>query len=148
MRLRSLRGISQEALAEILGVSRTTVMNWETGRAVPRLTLPQIKALCRTLRITLDELPDSFSPQLEEQGKPPLKQLRERAGLTEVDLARELSIGGKSVSVELIHRWEITGKQPNLSISQVAALCEALNVSARHLAYYLESPSLQEENEG
>jgi DNA-binding XRE family transcriptional regulator len=63
MRLRSLRRMTQEELAATLGVTRTTIMNWETGRAVPRLTVRQFKALLKTLNITVDELPDDFGPQ-------------------------------------------------------------------------------------
>jgi putative transcriptional regulator len=63
MRLRSLRNMSQADLAEALGVSRTTVMRWETGRAEPNLTIRQVRALLKALDITFDELPDDFGPQ-------------------------------------------------------------------------------------
>jgi transcriptional regulator with XRE-family HTH domain len=33
---RKAAGVSVEAMAKALGVSRNTVTNWETGRAVPR----------------------------------------------------------------------------------------------------------------
>lgn len=63
MRFRTLRGITQQQLADAMGVSRTTVMNWETGRAIPKLTIPQVKILCKTLQIPLDQIPDDFGPQ-------------------------------------------------------------------------------------
>lgn len=147
MRLRNLRKVTQEGLAEALGVSRTTIMNWETGRATPRLTVSQVKTLCRKLRITLDELPDNFGPQAGQENTSLLRQLREQAGLTEVDLARELSIGERTVGIEDICAWEETGEQPNLSISQLVALCDALDVTARQLADYLEATQLGEKNE-
>jgi putative transcriptional regulator len=63
MRLRHLRRMTQAELGKELGVSETTVMNWETGRAEPNLTIRQVRALLKALDITFDELPDDFGPQ-------------------------------------------------------------------------------------
>ena len=63
MLLRKRAGLNQHDLARLLGVSRTTIMRWETGRATPKLSLIQVKALCRSLRVTVEDLPDNFSPQ-------------------------------------------------------------------------------------
>lgn len=76
MRFRTLRGITQQELADAMGVSRTTVMNWETGRAIPKLTIWQIKTLCKTLQITLEQVPDDFGPQ-------PIHDTTKTAGLEE-----------------------------------------------------------------
>jgi putative transcriptional regulator len=59
--LRKRAGLSQEALARILDVSGKTVSNWERGMSIASLTVPQMKALCDALGITLSELPDDFS---------------------------------------------------------------------------------------
>jgi transcriptional regulator with XRE-family HTH domain len=59
--LRKRAGLSQEALARILDVSGKTVSNWERGMSVASLTVPQMKALCDALGVTLGELPDDFS---------------------------------------------------------------------------------------
>jgi transcriptional regulator with XRE-family HTH domain len=59
--LREQAGLSQEALARVIGVSGKTVSNWERGMSVASLTVPQMKALCNALGVTLDELPDDFS---------------------------------------------------------------------------------------
>jgi putative transcriptional regulator len=59
--LRKRAGLSQEALARILDVSGKTVSNWERGMSVASLTVPQMKALCDALGVTLNELPDDFS---------------------------------------------------------------------------------------
>ncbi len=134
MRLRSLRGVTQESLAKALGVSRNTVMRWETGRAIPQLTIAQVKALCETLKVGLNEIPNNFSSQQSQEGKSPLKQLREQAGLTESDLAKALSISGKTISREIIQQWEESGEEPNLPLTQVAALCQVLDVSVIELA--------------
>ena len=137
MKLRLLRGISQEKLAEALGVTTHTVSNWEVGRSIPKLTPRQYKALLRKLQITSDQLPNDFGPQ-EQRVPSSLRQLRELTGLTESDLARELSTPERRVTVEVIRVWESTGEQPSLSVSQLAALCDALGVTARQLADYLE----------
>jgi DNA-binding XRE family transcriptional regulator len=61
--LRTLRFMTQNDLAEAIGVSETTIRNWEKGRATPQLTPKQTKALCNALHITLEQLPDNFDPQ-------------------------------------------------------------------------------------
>ncbi len=58
--LREQAGLSQEALARMVGVSSKTVSNWERGTSVASLTVPQMKALCKALGVTLNELPDDF----------------------------------------------------------------------------------------
>ncbi len=61
--LREQAGLSQEALARLVGVSSKTVSNWERGTNVASLTVPQMKALCEALGVTLHELPDDFSSE-------------------------------------------------------------------------------------
>jgi transcriptional regulator with XRE-family HTH domain len=63
--LREQAGLSQEALARRVGVSSKTVSNWERGTNVASLTVPQMKALCEALGVTLNELPDDFSSERE-----------------------------------------------------------------------------------
>ncbi len=53
-RLREKRGLSQEELAELLGVSRQTVSNWENDRATPDAY--KLKQLCETLHVSADAL--------------------------------------------------------------------------------------------
>jgi transcriptional regulator with XRE-family HTH domain len=61
-KLRERAGLSQEALARQIGVTSKTVSNWERGVSPASLTIPQIKALCRALNVTLEELPDRLGP--------------------------------------------------------------------------------------
>lgn len=63
--LREKAGLSQEALARVVGVSGKTVSNWERGMSVASLTVPQMKALCDALGVTLNELPDDFKSERE-----------------------------------------------------------------------------------
>ncbi len=61
--LREKAGLSQEGLARLIGVSSKTVSNWERGISIASLTIPQVKALCQSLGVTLEELPDDFSSE-------------------------------------------------------------------------------------
>ncbi|WP_055075022.1 helix-turn-helix transcriptional regulator [Pseudanabaena sp. 'Roaring Creek'] len=62
--LRRLRGdVTQDEIANALGVDRNTVSRWELGKAKPKLEVWQVKKLCELLDVTLDDLPDSFAPQ-------------------------------------------------------------------------------------
>ena len=51
---RKLKGLSQEELAEKLGVSRQAVSKWETGEALPEIT--KLKGLAEVFDVTTDFL--------------------------------------------------------------------------------------------
>lgn len=62
--LRRMRGnLTQEEIGNAIGVTGNTVSRWERGEVTPKLELWQVKKLCKTLGITIDELPESFAPQ-------------------------------------------------------------------------------------
>ena len=63
--LREQAGLSQEALSRLVGVSSKTISNWERGTNVASLTVPQMKALCEALNVSLHDLPDDFSSERE-----------------------------------------------------------------------------------
>lgn len=52
--LRERKGISQEKLAEELGVSRQVITKWENGAGTPKIE--NLKALADYFHVTLDEL--------------------------------------------------------------------------------------------
>lgn len=66
-KLRVLQNLTQQDLADALGVSIETVSNWERGKTIPTLTIPQFKTLLRMLKVTPEELPDDFGA-IEETG--------------------------------------------------------------------------------
>jgi DNA-binding XRE family transcriptional regulator len=63
-------GLTQRDVAVAADVSVQTVSNWETGRyRGARLTLPQVKALCRVLQWSIEDLPDDLAPpRLQSEG--------------------------------------------------------------------------------
>ena len=61
--LRKQRALSQEQLAEALGVSRQTVSKWECGTAAPELE--KLRAIADYFGVTLDELTGSPTPGRE-----------------------------------------------------------------------------------
>lgn len=57
LKLRKEHKLSQESLAEQIGVSRQTISNWELGETSPNPE--QLKLLSKTLNISVDELLDN-----------------------------------------------------------------------------------------
>lgn len=61
---RKRAGLSQEELAEQVGVSRQAVSKWELGEATPEVE--KLVALARTFGVTTDELLSGAEPPQEE----------------------------------------------------------------------------------
>lgn len=55
-RKRKENALTQEQLAELIGVSNKTISKWETGKCMPDYSV--IKPLCNELNITVSELMD------------------------------------------------------------------------------------------
>ena len=55
-RKRKEKNLTQEQLAEKLGVSNKTISKWETGKCMPDYSV--VKTLCEELEITVAELMD------------------------------------------------------------------------------------------
>ena len=53
---RKEQNLTQEQLAERLGVSNKTISKWETGKCMPDYTV--VKKLCEELKVTISELMD------------------------------------------------------------------------------------------
>lgn len=68
VQLRRELNLSQKALAEALEVSEQTIRNWEHGRTIPQLTIPQMKALCEMLKRDIREIPDWLGPIDQQPG--------------------------------------------------------------------------------
>ena len=53
---RKQKNLTQEQLAEKLGVSNKTISKWETGKCMPDYSI--VKSLCEELEVTVAELLD------------------------------------------------------------------------------------------
>lgn len=49
-------GLTRIQIARACDVVESTVVNWETGKHIPKLYPTQMKALCEILQFTVDEL--------------------------------------------------------------------------------------------
>ena len=63
LQLRKALGLSQEQLAEQVGVSRQSISKWETGQSVPELE--KLVALSRVFGVSTDELLGNTAPENE-----------------------------------------------------------------------------------
>ncbi|HEY9612473.1 helix-turn-helix transcriptional regulator [Allocoleopsis sp.] len=70
--LRIKAGLTQVELARLIPdktrtktLTQQIVSGWEKGKYEPELTIRQIRALCRALGVTFDELPEDFGPPQE-----------------------------------------------------------------------------------
>lgn len=55
-KLRKNAGLRVEEVAALVGVSHSTIYNWEQGRTIPKLRIDQFKALINLYKCTFDEL--------------------------------------------------------------------------------------------
>ncbi len=77
-RYRGREGLSQEALAERVGVSRQAVSKWETDAAMPELD--KLAALARALGVTADQLLNGdVSTEEEPAAQPPAEDRPDHA---------------------------------------------------------------------
>lgn len=60
-KIRKEAGLTQRQLAEQMGVTVTTVSNWETGLRKPALTPSKMFQLCKILSCSLEQLADAES---------------------------------------------------------------------------------------
>ncbi|WP_333378214.1 helix-turn-helix transcriptional regulator [Microcoleus sp. B4-D4] len=67
-------GLSQSALAKQIPdktgaktLSQQAISKWERGLDKPELTIAQMKALCKALGKTLNDLPNDLGPQNPDQ---------------------------------------------------------------------------------
>ena len=106
--LRKNVGLSQDALAKQLGVSRQAISKWESGIAYP--DLEKVQALCALFGCSADAL---LNPAIEDPALPAkgeifpsavgenIKRVRMGEGMAQETLAERLNVSRQSVS-----KWE------------------------------------------
>ena len=114
--LRKQKGLTQEALAEALFVSRTAVSKWESGRGYPNID--SLKGIAKFFGVTVDELlsGDELLTLAEEDTKVKEGNLRDLVfGLLDLSTIMFLflplfgqQMGGEVQSVPLISLTEIS----------------------------------------
>ena len=55
--------MTQEQFAKEVGVTPRTILNWENGHHEPKLTIRQVKKICQLLKLSIEEMPDTFVSQ-------------------------------------------------------------------------------------
>lgn len=90
--LRSKKGLTQEAVAEALNVSRQAISRWELGDSIP--SLENLVQLCRLYGVSLDDLVNNVAtipePQSSEKDPPSPKP---RWGLIALFIILALLVG-------------------------------------------------------
>ncbi len=100
-KVRNELGLSQKEFAEQLGVSPTTVSNWETGSTSPNSDL-----LDKVENLDVVEESEKESEDVEFSSED-IKQLREKHDLTQAEFAEELGVSSATVS-----NWERGASSP------------------------------------
>jgi len=62
---RTLIGVGQGAIADVLGVKAQTIYNWEHDRTQPQLTPSQTAALCRVLNVGFETLEKAYAGEMQ-----------------------------------------------------------------------------------
>jgi DNA-binding XRE family transcriptional regulator len=63
-KLRRNANLTQEQLAQKIGLAVSTVRRWERGETEPTMTLAQTKKFCQAINQNFDELPNSLLPKI------------------------------------------------------------------------------------
>ncbi|MFE4571345.1 helix-turn-helix domain-containing protein [Paenibacillus chitinolyticus] len=139
---RNEKGLNQSQLAELLGKTRTAIVNWETGYALPKEET--IDEIARILSVTKEWLLDKSNDEFEEmelksaeilndinQGFATaigarLRYYRKRKGLTLDEVAEKLNCSRGAVQ-----GYEARGREPNFDT--LNRLADLYDMSIDHL---------------
>ena len=121
-RLRKSLGLTQTALAKLVGVSAAAVTAWETGKTTPgrqnRQALGKLAEKPRAEIVAQLDRSGVAAAQEPALSAEEIRRIREGAGLSQRALARKLGVSVNSVS-----NWETNRTEPRRSsIKQLLAL--------------------------
>lgn len=127
-RRKSLK-LTQQAIADALGITTRAVQHWEVGDRAPNLEPLQTFRLCKILQCSIEDLARYFSSEeLKEDSESPLEGLRKRVGLTQTKLAAVLDVRQGTIS-----DWERGLAIPHLTPSKLKRMMEALECTLDEL---------------
>jgi DNA-binding transcriptional regulator YiaG len=106
-RLRGTLGLSQEKLAQKLGIDESTVAGWERGEITPVGSYRKLLESFITGDGLLPRRP-SAAPAKSTLSARKITALREKLGLTKAALARQIGI-----NVNTLWRWERGDRKPH-----------------------------------
>ena len=132
-KFRKAKGLTQEALANLMGVSSQAVSKWETDASCPDISaLPQ---LCRILGITADELLTGKTNEVK------LLPAEERKSLDQLTLRIKVdSVAGDKVRVNLPMSLVKVGLEMGVDMSGNISGAESLkNVDLNKILELAES---------
>lgn len=126
--LRKRQNLTQQELAEGVGVTVTTISKWEQGNSGTE-TIRRFAQLCEALQCRIEDVVDATS---EETLVPRIAELRKHRNLSQRELAR--SIGATEVTIA---NWE-KGRSGLDWIERLIRLCDILDCSITDLLVYTE----------
>ncbi len=125
-RLRNNRGYTLDRIADILGISRQSVVYYSMGDRLP--SIPILVRLAKLLSTSVDHLLGADEIDIIMIGWR-IRQLRKEKGLTQTELAESL---GKSLRV--VQKYE--NGEIDISISTITNIAEVLDVSSADILGY------------
>lgn len=128
--LRKEKGLTQIALAEMLGVTDRAVSKWERGKSFPDVSM--LKPLAEALNVSVSEL-------LDGELRPPdkMKQLPDSTAVMTVEDADNAAINGIHTYIHETQRQE---RQERVLLAAFVIVLLILMFTARHILYMRHLP--------
>ena len=126
------KGLSQEALAELVGVSRQAVSKWETGESKP--DVDKLMALCSTLELSMDELCLGIqSPHPQSEIPAPTQTVSHPKTALQTFLIGALCfLAGAALSAILIYPWLPAEHGAQASVIASQAVLDSITTFSHH----------------
>ena len=121
---RQRRNLTQEELANMIGVKRYTIADWEQGRTQPDLL--SLKKLANVFMIPIDYLLDNKSIDYQYDLSNNLSTIRKKEGINKYDMAKLLDL-----PYDLYNQYEENNYR--LPDNLIVKICEIFHVSADYL---------------
>lgn len=138
---RKRKNLTQQELADLLGVTEKTIGNWEHARSMPDISM--LKLLCKELDVNLDELLDGKRKEIKNYMKENNNILMENPtlfGKRIMDRRLELNMSQEDLCNKIlmsrIHLSRIERGLVLPNITTLLLICSALRISIDDLIYF------------